>query len=91
MKAFSDHGWRFGRAISAFYITIDDPNATKEVQVEKIIKCVGPIWGQYEAAEKVNKYMIENNMHGQKWHWSGVWNSEDGTSYAEFWRLTVNL
>ena len=27
MTAFPDHGWRFGRAITAFYITIDDTNA----------------------------------------------------------------
>ena len=86
MKAFSDHGWRFGRAISAFYIAIDDPNATKEVQVEKISKCVGPIWGNYEAAEKVNKYMTENNMHDQNWQWLGAWHSKGGTSYAEFCR-----
>ena len=59
----------------------------KEVEIERIFKCVGPIWGQHEAAEKVNKYMTENNMHGQKWHWCGAWNSEEGTSYAEFWRL----
>ena len=38
----------------------------REVDIEKIIKCVGPIWGQHEAAEKVNKYMTENNMLGQK-------------------------
>ena len=31
MKAFpDDHGWRFGSAISAFYITIDDTNAIYE-------------------------------------------------------------
>ena len=30
MTAFPDHGWRFGRAISAFYITIDDTNAIHE-------------------------------------------------------------
>jgi len=30
MKAFPDHGWRFGRAIAAFYITIDDTNAIYE-------------------------------------------------------------
>ena len=58
-----------------------------EVEIERIFKCVGPIWGQHEAAAKVNKYMTENNMHGQKWHWCGAWNSEGGTSYAEFWRL----
>ena len=45
----------------------------KEVEIERIFKCVGPIWGQHEAAEKVNKYMTENNMHGQKWHWCGAW------------------
>ena len=61
----------------------------KEVKIEKIIKHVGPIWGQHEAAQKVRKFMTENNMHGQKWHWSGAWNSEGGTSYAEFWRLKL--
>ena len=30
MKAFPDHGWRFGRTILAFYITIDDTNAIYE-------------------------------------------------------------
>ena len=30
MTAFPDHGWRFGRAISAFYITIDDTKAIYE-------------------------------------------------------------
>ena len=59
----------------------------KVVEIEQVIKCVGPIWGQHEAAEKVNKYMTEHNMHGQKWHWNGHWSSEDGTAYAEFVRL----
>ena len=58
----------------------------KELQVERIFKCVGPIWGQREAAEKVNKYMTENNMHDQNWQWFGSWWSEGGTSYAVFWR-----
>jgi len=30
MTAFPDHGWRFGRKISAFYVTIDDTNAIYE-------------------------------------------------------------
>ena len=30
MTDFPDHGWRFGKAISAFYITIDDTNAIYE-------------------------------------------------------------
>ena len=59
----------------------------KEVEIEKIIKHVGPIWGSHEAAQKVKKFMTENNMHGQRWCWSGAWNSENGTSYAEFWRI----
>ena len=59
----------------------------KEVEIEKIIKHVGPIWGQHEAADKIKKFMTENNMYGQRWCWSGAWNSEKGTSYAEFWRL----
>ena len=62
-------------------------NTNKEVEMETIVKHVGPIWGQYEAADKVNQYMTENNMHGQKWHWNGHWSSEDGTAYAEFVRL----
>ena len=33
MTAFPDHGWRFGRAISAFYITIDDTNAIDETYI----------------------------------------------------------
>ena len=27
MRAFADHGWRFGNPLEAFYITIDDTNA----------------------------------------------------------------
>ena len=45
---------------------------------------VGPIWGQHEAADKVNAYMAANGMDG--WTWTGSWNSEGGTSYAEFER-----
>ena len=33
MKAFPDHGWRFGKTILAFYITIDDTNAIYETYV----------------------------------------------------------
>ena len=49
---------------------------------EQVIKHVGPIWGQDEAEEKVNAFMAEHKMHD--WTWTGAWNSEDGTSYAEF-------
>ena len=49
---------------------------------------VGPIWGNYEADEKVKKYMVKNNMFEKGWHWSGSWCSDWGiTSYAVFWRL----
>ena len=63
---------------------ITDHQVGNEIVREGIIKHVGPIWGQYEAAEKVNKYMTENNMHEQQWVWTGSWNSECGTSYARF-------
>ena len=54
---------------------------------------VGPIRGDYEAYEKVNKYMLENNMSEEEWLWSGSWTSEGcwircgSKSYAVFWRL----
>ena len=51
---------------------------------ERVIKHVGHIWGQHEAADKVNAYMSENEMDG--WVWTGAWNSEEGTSYAQFER-----
>ena len=43
---------------------------------------VGPIWGQYEAEEKVNAFMAKNEMFD--WSWTGSWYSENLTSYAEF-------
>ena len=33
MTYFPDHGWRFGKNILAFYITIDDTNAIYETNV----------------------------------------------------------
>ena len=56
-------------------------------EIERVIKCVGPILGQYEAAEKVTKYMTDNHMIVERWNWTGTWSSENLTSYAEFWRL----
>jgi hypothetical protein len=53
-------------------------------QVETVTKCVGPIWGQYEAAAKVRRYMENSGM--KNWEWHGSWNSEGGTSYAHFQR-----
>ena len=38
MKAFPDHGWRFGRTILAFYITIDDTDAIYETYYETYFK-----------------------------------------------------
>jgi len=55
---------------------------------ERIIKHVGPIWGQHEAADKVAAYMTDNGMNG--WTWTGAWNSEEGTSYAQFERKQVD-
>ena len=48
---------------------------------EKTNFCVGPIWGNYEAAEKANRW-IEENKQGEGWHFTGHWNSEGGTSYC---------
>lgn len=56
-------------------------------EIEKIIKCVGPIYGNYEAAQKVRKFMSEKTMLAQGWAWNGQWNSEGGTSYAQFLRI----
>ena len=57
-------------------------------QVERVTKCVGPIWpnisGNYEAAAKVRRYMETSGM--KNWEWTGHWNSEGGTSYAQFER-----
>ena len=39
MKAFPDHGWRFGKTILAFYITIDDINAIYETYVIETDSC----------------------------------------------------
>jgi len=52
--------------------------------VETVTKCVGPIWGQFEAAAKVRRYMENSGM--KNWEWHGSWNSEGGTSYAHFQR-----
>ena len=60
--------------------------AGNEAVHERIIKHVGPIWGQYEASDKVTKFMTENNMQDQQWTWNGHWNSENGTSFAQFER-----
>jgi hypothetical protein len=53
-------------------------------QVEQVIKHVGPIWGQYEAGAKVRRYKESSGM--KNWEWTGHWNSEGGTSYAQFQR-----
>ena len=53
-------------------------------EIERIFKCVGPIWSNDEAAGKVRKFMTEHSMVGQGWAWNGSWNSKGGTSYAEF-------
>jgi len=53
-------------------------------QFEQVIKHVGPIWGQYEAGNKVRRFMQNEGM--QNWEWTGHWNSEGGTSYAQFHR-----
>jgi len=53
-------------------------------QVEQVVKHVGAIWGQYEASAKVRRYMENSGM--KNWEWTGHWNSEGGTSYAQFHR-----
>ena len=57
-------------------------------QIEHVMKCVGPIWGNYEAAAKVRRYMETSGM--KNWVWNGHWNSEGGTSYAYFERKINN-
>ena len=49
---------------------------------EKIVKHVGPIWGQYEAEEKVTAFMAKTDL--SDCTWTGCWWSENGTSYAQF-------
>lgn len=46
---------------------------------------VGPIWGQYEADEKANAW-IETNKASEGWTFTGVWWSENGTSYCKYKR-----
>jgi hypothetical protein len=43
---------------------------------------VGPIWGNHEAAEKV-KHFIDSHPQYHGWVFTGAWNSENGTSFAE--------
>ena len=47
--------------------------------------CVGPIWGDHEAAEKVHAFMEATGVHGRL-TWTNNWFSEAGTSYAQFFR-----
>ena len=50
---------------------------------KQVVKCVGPIWGEYEAEKKINAFMAENGI-CDGWVWTGKWGSENGTSYARF-------
>ena len=52
--------------------------------LEQVVKRVGPISGQNEANEKVRRYMERSGM--KNWEWTGQWNTELGTSYAQFRR-----
>ena len=45
---------------------------------------VGPIWGHYEAKDKIEQWLREHPEIGQDWQWTGHWNSENGTSVAQF-------
>ena len=35
--------------------------------------CVGPIWGQYEAETKVNRWLDENKKTEEGWRFTGEW------------------
>ena len=61
---------------------------TKDDNFDRIIRHVGPIWGQYEAEKKVKAFMAKNKM--SDWTWTGGWYSENLTSYAEFQRRSKN-
>jgi len=62
-------------------------NGTSYCQFQRVRAsiCVGPIWGQHEADQKVQKFM-ERSGHCFDLTWTGEWSSEDGTSYAQFFR-----
>ena len=48
--------------------------------------CVGPIWGNYEAASKTTDWLMKNKS-DQGWKFTGKWWSKDGTSYASCKRI----
>ena len=56
----------------------------RETKMVNVTKHVGPIWGQYEAAGKIGKWLAQNKTEMKDWKWTGHWNSENGTSYAHF-------
>lgn len=45
---------------------------------------VGPIWGNYEAAAKVNDYLMLNQAFSHFFEWNGNWVSNDDSSVAGF-------
>ena len=55
-------------------------NTTKYKRFEKV--CVGPIAGNHEAAAKAQAW-LDKFRPGQGWSFTGVWDSEGGTSYIQ--------
>ena len=86
-----------GTSYSQFEKTLTWAESVDEIQTilkdgrkfDLVVKHVGPIWGQYEAEKKVNAFMAKNEM--TDWKWTGAWNSEGGTSYAQFEKETSPL
>ena len=58
----------------------------KVVTTSIVVKHVGPITNNCQAAEKVADFMAENECTMVGWKWNGHWNTENGTSFAEFER-----
>mmetsp|Transcript_22045 Transcript_22045/g.44239 ORF Transcript_22045/g.44239 Transcript_22045/m.44239 type:complete len:485 (-) Transcript_22045:170-1624(-) len=51
----------------------------------KRTECVGPIWGNYEAATKANNFLAKQ-MWGNDYAFTGQWYSKGGTSYCVYKR-----
>lgn len=53
---------------------------------------VGPIWGNHEAKNKIEKWLRDHpDIDQEGWKWTGHWRSRNGTSYADFIKSTQNV
>lgn len=73
---------RFDKKLDALAAAIVKAGGKICYGTKKVEKCVGPIWGSYEAKRKVTRYMKRNVPSSCKW--KGRWWSKHGTSFAEF-------